>query len=148
MVFSILFRLLFFFPGFSIPAESNSTIPLPESIQVTRTFQRVPDKNDYTVTVSIQSSGITGFARYTDFLPPDAQVTILQSAGSEARTIDGKVKFVWTSMPTDPEIKVIYTIAFADSKLIMHYRGEFRYLSDNVVRNYDLTPSDLKLIGE
>ncbi len=148
MVFSFLVSFLFSAPPFNMADKACTNAPAYDKAEITRSFERVPGTADYTVTVNIHSAGISGFAKYTEFLPPGAHVTILQNAGSTAATTDEKVKFVWTAFPADPEIKIVYTITFANLKLIMHYKGELRYLSDNVVQIHNLEPKDLKLIGE
>jgi hypothetical protein len=145
MVFSFLFSFLFSFSVANPSATSN--IRLPEEIQINRTFERLAGSNAYTVTLIIHARGISGFARHTEFFPSGVKATILKDAGSSARIDNDKMKFIWVSFPSDPEIKISYTITFPDNLLIIYYRGEFTYLGDNQAKTYKLEPKDVNVIG-
>jgi hypothetical protein len=147
MLFSFLFSFLLSCSSASLTPEACSPRHSTEDIQITRTFEHIGGSNAYKVTVTLQVKGLSGFAKYTEFFPPGVQATVITDGGSSTSVGNDKMKFIWVSYPDTPEIKVSYTISFPDNKLIMHYRGEFGYISDNVVKTYKLEPKDLKLIG-
>ena len=148
MIFSLLFHFLVSTAVLNTSGHSHSIMPLTEDVRVTRTFERVAGKNDYLVTVLIHASGIIGFGRLTEFFPPGVTASVVENGAASTNLANDRLKFIWVSLPDSPEIKVSYTITFPDNKLIMHYRGEFRYLSGNAATSYKLEPKDLKLIGE
>jgi len=148
MFYSLLFRFLISGIAFNTPQHIHSNTSPGKVVRLSRTFERIPGKNEYTVNVHIQVNGISGFGRLTEFFPPGVKVNILEGAASSSRVENDKLRCIWVSLPDSPEITVSYTIAFPDDKLIMYYRGEFSCIVNNEAKTTKMKPEDLKLIGE
>ncbi len=150
MIYSLLLNLLLASTlTFHIPTSSCSSLPVAEEeVRVSRTFERVPEKNQYLVTVLIHAEGKSGFGRFTEFLPPGVIVNVVESGAASVNISAEKLKFIWVSLPEVAQLKVSYTIVFPENKLVMYYRGEFSYVFNKGAQIYKLQPKDLKLIGE
>jgi hypothetical protein len=84
--------------------------------------------------VKIKKGGIKGFAKYQEVLPAGYNAKGDKTNGSSFSVSDGKLKFVWVSLPTDDELVVSYVLektasaSTADAKLD---NGEFSYLEND-----------------
>jgi hypothetical protein len=123
--------------------SSHSSIPQESKPHITRTI--VHSGNEYTVTVTINSPGITGFAKYTDLIPKGATAIVVDKSSSEINSTDGMVKFVWVSYPSSRTVSLSYKIVY-DGFPIVNYKGAFRYISNNVVAEVELGIDDIRLI--
>lgn len=114
-------------PSFENPSEPNSTIVC------SRTITGGATANEYNVLVKIKKGGIKGFAKFQEVLPVGYNAKGDKLNGSSFSVSDGKLKFVWVSLPTDDELVVSYVLektpsAAADAKLD---NGEFSYLEND-----------------
>jgi hypothetical protein len=114
-------------PSFDNPSEPNS------NIMCSRTISNGPSANEYNVEVKIKKGGIKGFAKYQETLPAGFNAKGGQTSQSSFSVSDGKLKFVWVSLPPDEELIVSYILekgseAAAESKLD---NGEFSYLEND-----------------
>ena len=113
--------------SFENPSEPNSTIVCSRIITGGATA------NEYNVLVKIKKGGIKGFAKFQEVLPAGFNAKGDKLNGSSFSVSDGKLKFVWVSLPTDDELVVSYILektpsAAADAKLD---NGEFSYLEND-----------------
>ena len=113
--------------SFDNPSEPNS------NIVATRNITPGATANEYNVEVKIKKGGIKGFAKYQEVLPAGFNAKGDKLNGSSFSVSDGKLKFVWVSLPTDEELVVSYILektasASADAKLD---NGEFSYLEND-----------------
>ncbi len=113
--------------SFDNPTEPNS------NIICARNITPGANANEYNVEVKIKKGGIKGFAKYQEMLPAGFNAKGDKLNGSSFSVSDGKLKFVWVSLPTDDELVVSYVLektasASADAKLD---NGEFSYLEND-----------------
>jgi cell division septation protein DedD len=113
--------------SFDNPTEPNS------NIVAARNITPGVNANEYNVEVKIKKGGIKGFAKYQEMLPAGYNAKGDKLNGSSFSVSDGKLKFVWVSLPTDDELVVSYVLektasASADAKLD---NGEFSYLEND-----------------
>lgn len=113
--------------SFDNPTEPNS------NIIAARNITPGANENEYNVVVKIKKGGIKGFAKYQEVLPAGYNAKGDKLNGSSFSVSDGKLKFVWVSLPTDDELVVSYVLektasAAADAKLD---NGEFSYLEND-----------------
>ena len=113
--------------SFDNPTEPNS------NIVCARNISNGANANEYNVEVKIKKGGIKGFAKYQEVLPAGFNAKGDKLNGSSFSVSDGKLKFVWVSLPTDEELIVSYVLeksssASADAKLD---NGEFSYLEND-----------------
>lgn len=100
--------------------------------------QNVPSSADagseFTVEVFINKGSTGGFAKFQQELPAGFTAIAGENAGASFTFTDQTVKFIWMSLPNDPEIKITYKIkvdaaATAGDKIIS---GKFSYVFNNV----------------
>jgi hypothetical protein len=118
----------------AIPATSFDNSSEPNSnIICSRTITNGANANEYDVEVKIKKGSIKGFAKFQDVLPAGFNAKAGKTNGSSFSVSDGKLKFVWVSLPTEDELIVSYILeksdlAASDSKL---ENGEFSYLEND-----------------
>jgi cell division septation protein DedD len=113
--------------SFDNPTEPNS------NIVAARNITPGANANEFNVEVKIKKGGVKGFAKYQEVLPAGYNAKGDKLNGSSFSLSDGKLKFVWVSLPTDEELVVSYVLektasASADAKLD---NGEFSYLEND-----------------
>lgn len=86
--------------------------------------------NEYQIDIKIKKDGTKGFARYSDNLPEGYTARQLKTDGSSFSVADGKIKFVWVSVPASEELAISYVLKGSSTKAIS-LNGEYSYLEDN-----------------
>lgn len=114
-------------PTFDNPSEPNS------NIICSRTITNGSSANEFNVEVKIKKGGIKGFAKFQETLPAGYNAKAGTTSLSSFSVSDGKLKFVWVSLPADEELVISYILekgsdAAAESKL---ENGEFSYLEND-----------------
>jgi cell division septation protein DedD len=114
-------------PSLDNPIEPNSTIVC------NRTYVNGKKPNEVIVEVSIAKGSITGFAKYQDLLPVGCKAKSVATNGSSFSVADGKVKFVWVTLPADEELKISYALEKMPTMPLEVFldKGEFSYLEKN-----------------
>ncbi len=111
-------------------------------IEVTRTISKSEQPNEYLITLKIQKGITKGFARYSDELPAEFTAKAVKTDGSSFSVADGKLKFVWVSVPDKSELEISYHITGpVPSKLPIY--GEYSYLEDNQSKKVTLEKDEL-----
>jgi cell division septation protein DedD len=111
-----------------IKNEDNS------AIKCTRTITKESSDNAFNVDVKIKKSIIKGFAKYQEVIPIGYNARAGKVNGSAFSVADGKLKFVWVSLPVDEELNISYILektneASENGKL---EKGEFSYLENEL----------------
>jgi cell division septation protein DedD len=112
---------------------SDNTNEPNSNIICSRIITNGANANEYDVEVKIKKGNIKGFAKFQEVLPAGFNAKSGKTNGSSFSVSDGKLKFVWVSLPTDEELVVSYILeksesAAQDSKL---EDGEFSYLEND-----------------
>jgi hypothetical protein len=114
--------------SFDNPTEPNSDVVSKRNITAGL------NANEYNVEVKIKKGSLKGFAKYQEVLPLGFNAKSGDKLnGSSFSVSDGKLKFVWVSLPSEDELVVSYILeksesAAADAKLD---NGEFSYLEND-----------------
>ncbi len=111
-------------PTISTGDEPNSLV------SVVRTITKGATSNDWMINLKIKKDGIKGFARYSDVLPEGFTAKEGKVNGSSFSVADGKIKFVWVNVPTEPDLEISYTLS-GTHKDNINLEGEFSYLESN-----------------
>ena len=99
-------------------------------IDVVRTIKKGEHPNEYILLITIQKGITKGFARYSDDLPPEYTARALKTDGSSFSVADGKLKFVWVSVPEKEGLEISYLVSGPDPS-VLPIQGEYSYLEDN-----------------
>lgn len=113
--------------SFDNHAEPNS------NIVCSRIITNGSAANTHNVEVRIKKGDIKGFAKFQEVLPVGYTAKGDKTNGSSFSVSDGKLKFVWVSLPADNELIVSYILektdaTAPDAKL---NNGEFSYLEND-----------------
>lgn len=127
------------------PAQNSSNNEPPGNITVVRTVTKNND-NEYLVKLEIKKGATKGFARYSDELPDNVTVKALKTENSSFSTGDGKLKFVWVTVPEKEQLDLEYTITGTSSGLVT-LNGEYSYLEDSQSKKYKLQAEAVSLSG-
>ncbi|MBI2268755.1 MAG: hypothetical protein HYU69_00180 [Bacteroidetes bacterium] len=103
--------------------------------------------SEYTIELTINKGAIGGFAKLQQELPEGITATAVDSKGASFSFSGNAVKFIWTSLPAEPEFKINYKIAVAANaptgeKMIA---GKFFYVTDNVKQSVEIPESKLNI---
>jgi cell division septation protein DedD len=129
-------------------AATNTTTPTtaanePSSITCTR---KAPDNasGDFIVELVISKGNVTGFAKLLETLPKGFTATQGESMGASFSFLpeEGKVKFVWVSMPTAPEFRISYKVSAAPGLSgAQTIDGVFSYIENDETKKYTIPAS-------
>lgn len=112
--------------------------------------QELPAKMDpgteARVSVTINKDKISGFAKLQIDLPPGLTATAIETKGASFTFADGKAKFIWMALPTQPSFKVSYTLS-ADASAVgtLQVTGRLSYIEDNERKTVDMAPSTITI---
>lgn len=113
------------------PAATTETQPQAGDGSCMRTITQEGDK--YKVEITLQNSGITGFAKAQDVLPAGMRAEEGSTNNAVFSFVGNKAKFVWMSLPNEKEIKISYNL-FLDGTSpdeLNNITGEFSFLENN-----------------
>lgn len=126
----ILFNLLF---GGDVSITQN----LPPTIE---------PGSEVRVTVTINKEQISGFAKLQIDLPPGLSATAIETKGASFTYADGKAKFIWMALPTQPSFKVSYTLsADAGATGTLPVTARLSYIQDNERKTVDMAPATITI---
>ncbi|MBK7666083.1 MAG: hypothetical protein IPJ32_01315 [Sphingobacteriaceae bacterium] len=127
------------------PTPTIATGDEPNSlVTVSRTITKGATANDWMINLKIKKDGIKGFARYSDVLPAGFTAKQDKINGGSFSVADGKIKFVWVNVPTEPELEISYVLS-GTHKDNINLEGEFSYLESNQSKFYKLQAEKLPL---
>lgn len=106
---------------------------LQSGVTVTQTAPTNADPGStFTVEVTINKGGATGFAKYQADLPPGFTATAVQKGGATVLASGNAIKYIWASLPGDQTLKISYTVAVdASVSGNQNIAGKFLYVVDN-----------------
>ncbi len=98
------------------------------------------------VTVTINKDQITGFAKLQIDLPAGLSATAIETKGASFTFAEGKAKFIWMALPTQPSFKVSYTLsADATASGTLPVTGRLSYIQDNERKTVDMAPATITI---
>ena len=96
------------------------------------------------VTVTINKDQISGFAKLQIDLPPGLSASAIETKGASFTFADGKAKFIWMALPTQPSFKVSYTLsADAGASGTFPVTARLSYIQDNERKTVDMAPATI-----
>jgi hypothetical protein len=109
---------------------------------------RVEEGNEFLVTVTIDKSTITGYAKFQVLLPEGVRAENVASGVAKFNFEDRKAKFVWMTLPEDRIFDITYKIIVTDPNVKeVPVSGTFSYLDENQRMTVDL-PSRIVKMGK
>ena len=104
---------------------------------------------EYTIEITVNKGATGGFAKFQQDLPEGFTAVAIESKGASFSQSGTAVKFIWTSLPSDPEFKISYKVTVAQSvtsgeKMV---GGKFFYVVDNAKQSVELIPTKVTISG-
>lgn len=121
----------------------NSNAEPTATINAKRTIVKNSD-SEYTVNISINKGTTKGFARYSDDLPEGISAKAISTDGSSFSVADGKLKFVWVTVPEKETLEISYSVS-AKTELQLNLNGEYSFLEQNLSKKHLLQPDKISL---
>jgi hypothetical protein len=121
--------------------QGNSNSEPAGNITVQRTVSKGSVEGEYNVTIKVNKGATRGFARYSDDLPAEITARAGKTEGASFSVADGKVKFVWVTVPEKDELELTYTLSGVKSPITLN--GEYSYLEQNQSKKTMLAPETI-----
>jgi cell division septation protein DedD len=124
--------------------------PLPANWVTNRTLSSytVEPAGDVTVSISIRRGAISGFAKVEDVVPEGFTVAEGEKQGASFRFENGKVQWVWLSLPSDTVFTVTYKLtALSTVSGQQTITGRFLYTENNEKQETPIAPTTLTVGG-
>jgi hypothetical protein len=100
------------------------------------------------VTVTIDKGQLAGFAKLQIDLPEGLSATAIETKGASFTYAEGKAKFIWMALPSQPQFSVSYTLtAAANATGTLPVNGKFSYIEDNERKSEDLATTTVTITG-
>ena len=126
----------------STPAPTEAS-----SITCVRTVPANPS-GDFTVEINVNKGNVSGFAKLLETLPTGFTATAIESQGASFSFLEGKVKYVWVSMPAATEFKISYKVTIAAGVSgSQNIDGVFSYIENDDTKKYVLPTSTVTIGG-
>lgn len=107
---------------------------------------RVEEGNEFLVTVTIDKSTITGYAKFQVLLPEGVKAENVESGVAKFNFEDRKAKFVWMTLPEARVFDIQYKVIVTDPNIKeVPVAGTFSYLDENQRMTVDLPTRTVKM---
>lgn len=98
------------------------------------------------VTVNIDKSDVTGFAKLQINLAPGLKAEPVENAGASFTFNDHKVKFIWMALPETKSFTLKYRlIAEENAAGLLDVDGRFSYIYQNERKNFDIPAKSVRV---
>ncbi|MEO6883429.1 MAG: hypothetical protein ABI199_05330 [Bacteroidia bacterium] len=126
--------------------SSNSTTSAANITSV-RVVPTGDVSGSFTVSLSLNRSNVTGFAKLEETLPIGFTATAIDKDGASFSFSDQKAKFIWLSLPSDSVLKVSYKVTVDNSiSGSQSINGVFAYVQDST-KKYIIPASTVSIIN-
>ena len=118
-----------------------------EGLSVTCT-RKVPTNvmTNFLVEITVNKGNLSGFAKLLETLPIGFTAVSGESKGASFSFNDQKVKFVWVSLPSEPEFKLSYKINIsAVAAGTLPIDGIFSYIENDETKKYTIPTSNVTI---
>lgn len=107
----------------------------PGTVTVIRYIKAGSTPDEHIIEMKVSKGSIKGFAKFTDDLPAGYTAKSITASESSFSVADGKVKFVWVTLPSQEEITISYVLSGRSSSMV-NLNGEFSYLANDQSKKF------------
>jgi hypothetical protein len=100
---------------------------------------------EFVVELDVNKGNLGGFAKLVETLPAGFTASAIENAGGSFSFADSKVRFIWVSLPTQPEFKISYKVKAPKNAGQQSITGIFSYIEDDNTRKYDVQASNFSV---
>lgn len=135
----------------TLPTTTEPVAPTistePSSITCARSVPSAAS-SEFNVEITVNKGNIIGFAKLLETLPAGFTATAIESQSGSFSFADQKVKFVWVSMPSQPEFKISYKVSVApDVTGSQNIDGVLSYIENDETKKFILPTSTVNIGG-
>ncbi|MDZ4663923.1 MAG: hypothetical protein SGJ15_03525 [Bacteroidota bacterium] len=105
------------------------------NVTVLRNIKPTSNPDEHLIELKISKGSIKGFAKFSDDLPNGYTAKSVGTSESSFSVADGKVKFVWVTLPSQEEITISYLLS-GRSVSMVELTGEFSYLANDQSKKF------------
>lgn len=105
------------------------------NVTVIRNIKPGSNADEHLIELKISKGSIKGFAKFSDDLPAGYTAKSVGTSESSFSVADGKVKFVWVTLPSQEEITISYLLS-GRSMSMVELTGEFSYLANDQSKKF------------
>lgn len=116
------------------PTTSLNDEP-PGSVTVVRYIKPGSNPDEHLIELKITKGSIKGFAKYSDELPAGYTAKSVSTSESSFSVADGKIKFVWVTLPAKEEVIISYLLSGRSTSMVS-LNGEFSYLANDQSKKF------------
>jgi cell division septation protein DedD len=120
-------------------AATTPTVSLNDepgaNVTVVRNIKPGSNADEHLVELKISKGSIKGFAKFSDDLPAGYTAKSVNTSESSFSVADGKIKFVWVTLPSKEEITISYLLS-GRSMSMVELTGEFSYLANDQSKKF------------
>lgn len=120
------------------PAEEAGHAEPNGTLDVQRSLADGNQPGEKRVDIIIRKGLTRGFARYSDVLPEGFSAKAVKTEGGSFSMADGKLKFVWVSVPDKEELHLSYLLWCKTEAREITLKGEYSYLEHNQSKKIDV----------
>lgn len=111
-------------------------------------IRNVPDNagGEFIVEITVNKGNLGGFAKLLETLPSGFTASAVESAGGSFSFADQKVRYIWVSLPAQPEFKISYKVKVAKGVSgAQTIDGVFSYIENDETRKYTMPTSTVNI---
>ncbi len=105
------------------------------NVTVIRNIKPGNNADEHLIELKISKGSIKGFAKFSDDLPAGYTAKSVGTSESSFSVADGKVKFVWVTLPSQEEITISYLLSGRSTSMV-ELTGEFSYLANDQSKKF------------
>lgn len=105
------------------------------SVTVLRYIKAGSNPDEHLIEMKVSKGSIRGFAKFSDELPAGYTAKAVKTSESSFSVADGKIKFVWVTLPADEEIVISYLLSGRSASMV-ELKGEFSYLANDQSKKF------------
>ena len=129
------------------PPATNSG-PESATVTCTRTAPESVSETSFYVDITINKGNINGFAKYIETIPAGLVASAKESAGGSFSFVDGKIKYVWVSLPTATSFKISYKVTVVGGTSgTLPIDGSFSHIENDETKRFALPVSNVNIMG-
>ncbi len=131
--------------------ETTTTTKTPVSTESSpfTCVRKVPGSasGEFTVEITVNKANLTGFAKLIEVLPSGFTATAVESSGASFSFADQKVRYIWVSLPTQPEFTISYKVKPGSASGDQIIDGVFSYIENDETKKFVLQTSTITISG-
>ena len=126
-------------------AEASKSTTGPPAVK--RIVEATGIPGEVKVSVCVSNYSFKGFAKVVEEVPAGSEAVMIDHGGGTFTVSDGKVKFLFISVPARDVLCMSYKLISPDPKVFVTYPGELVYIDNNEKKAITISPADVEVKG-